>query len=93
MARRRIHVVVQGRVQGVFFRKATLEAAGRLGVTGWVRNRSDGGVELEAEGTEEAVEALLAFCRQGPERARVDEVVVVHHPVRGDAGFRVEEDE
>jgi acylphosphatase len=93
MVRRRIHVVVRGRVQGVFFRKSTMEAAGRLGITGWVRNRSDGGVELEAEGTEEAVEALLAFCRLGPERARVDEVVVAHHPVRGDEGFRVEEDE
>jgi acylphosphatase len=92
MSRRRIHVVVQGRVQGVFFRKATVEAAGRLGVTGWVRNRTDGGVELEAEGTEEAVEALLAFCRRGPEAARVEEVVVKHHPVRGDTGFRVEED-
>jgi acylphosphatase len=92
MSRRRIHVVVRGRVQGVFFRKATAETAGRLGVTGWVRNRTDGGVELEAEGTEEAVEALLAFCRRGPEAARVDEVVVQHHPVRGDSGFRVEED-
>lgn len=92
MSRRRIHVVVRGRVQGVFFRKATVETAGRLGVTGWVRNRTDGGVELEAEGTEEAVEALLAFCRRGPEAARVDEVVVQHHPVRGDTGFRVEED-
>jgi acylphosphatase len=92
MPRRRIHVVVQGRVQGVFFRRATVETAGRLGVTGWVRNRTDGGVELEAEGTEEAVEALLAFCRRGPEAARVDEVVVRHHPVCGDTGFRVEED-
>ena len=93
MAHRRIHVVVRGRVQGVFFRKAALEEAGRLGVGGWVRNRSDGGVELEVEGPEEAVEALLAFCRKGPERARVDEVVVDHHPVRGEAGFRVREDE
>ncbi len=92
MSRRRIHVVVRGRVQGVFFRKATLEAAGRLGVSGWVRNRMDGGVELEAEGAEEAVEALLAFCRRGPEQARVDEVVVAHPPLRGDTGFRVEED-
>jgi acylphosphatase len=93
MARRRIHVVVRGRVQGVFFRKSAVETARRLGVAGWVRNRMDGGVELQAEGTEEALEALLAFCREGPERARVDEVVVAHHPARGEDGFRVEEDE
>jgi len=92
MSRRRIHVVVRGRVQGVFFRKATAETAGRLGVSGWVRNLSDGRVELEAEGTVEAVEALLAFCRRGPEQALVEEVVVAHHPLQGDAGFRVEED-
>jgi acylphosphatase len=92
MSHRRIHVVVRGRVQGVFFRKATVETAARLGVTGWVRNLRDGRVELEAEGTLEAVEALLAFCRRGPEQAQVEEVVVAHHPLRGDAGFRVEED-
>ena len=93
MARRRIHVVVRGKVQGVFFRKSTLEVAVRLGVSGWVRNRSDGSVETEAEGSEEAVEAFLAFCRRGPELARVEEVLVAHHPTRGDVGFRVEDDE
>ena len=92
MARRRIHVVVRGRVQGVFFRKSTAETAGRLGVTGWVRNLSDGGVELEAEGTDEALEALLAFCRTGPVHAQVDEVLVAHPPVLGDTAFRVKED-
>lgn len=92
MSRRRIHVVVRGHVQGVFYRKSTAETAGRLGLSGWVRNLRDGAVELEAEGPDEAVEALLAFCRRGPERARVDEVVVAHPPLRGDAGFRVEED-
>jgi acylphosphatase len=93
MARRRIHVVVRGRVQGVFFRKATLETAVRLGLSGWVRNRSNGTVETEAEGPEDAVEAFVAFCRRGPELARVEEVLVFHRPARGDVGFRVENDE
>jgi acylphosphatase len=93
MARRRIHVVVRGRVQGVFFRKSTVETAVRLGLSGWVRNRRDGTVETEAEGPEEAVEAFLAFCREGPELARVEEVLVAHHPPRGDVGFKVENDE
>lgn len=70
-----------------------MEMALRLGISGWVRNRRDGTVEMEAEGTEEAVEAFLAFCRTGPELARVEEVLVAHPPARGDVGFRVENDE
>jgi acylphosphatase len=91
MPHRRIHVIVKGRVQGVFFRKSTVQEAERLGLAGWVKNRSDGGVEIEAEGAEEALEAFLAFCRRGPEHARVEDVAVEHHPARGDRGFRVED--
>jgi acylphosphatase len=91
MSRRRIHVIVTGRVQGVFFRKTTVQEAERLGLSGWVKNRSDGKVEIEAEGTDEALDAFLAFCRRGPEHARVDELAVAHHPARGDVGFRVED--
>jgi acylphosphatase len=91
MSRRRIHVIVTGRVQGVFFRKTTVQEAERLGLAGWVKNRTDGRVEIEAEGTAEALEAFLAFCRRGPEHARVDELAVAHHPPRGEVGFRVEE--
>jgi acylphosphatase len=92
MTRRRIHVIVKGRVQGVFFRKTTVQEAERLGLSGWVKNRSDGTVEIQAEGTEEALEAFLAFCRRGPQHARVEDVAVAHHPARGEVGFRVEED-
>ena len=93
MSRRRIHVILAGQVQGVFFRRSTVQEAERLGLAGWVRNTPDGRVELEAEGAEEALDALLAFCRRGPPRARVDELVVVHHPARGEVGFRVREGE
>ena len=93
MSHRRIHVILAGRVQGVFFRRTTVEVAERLGLAGWVRNRPDGRVELEAEGPDEALDALLAFCRRGPQHARVDELVVVHHPPRGEMGFRVKEGE
>jgi acylphosphatase len=86
----RVHAVVHGRVQGVSFRWHTEEEAERLGLTGWVRNRSDGSVELEAEGARDAVERLVAWCRQGPPAARVTGVEVAWRaPVGGEAGFRI----
>jgi acylphosphatase len=68
---RRVRAIVSGRVQGVSFRAATAEQATQLGVVGWIKNRSDGCVEIEAEGTPEQVAALLAWCEQGPPHARV----------------------
>jgi acylphosphatase len=65
---------VYGLVQGVFYRASTQEKATQLGVAGWVRNCADGSVELEAFGTTTKVEELLAWCRRGPELARVDRV-------------------
>jgi len=68
---------VRGRVQGVYFRQFVWSQAGRLGVTGWVRNGGDGrSVEVEAEGTADALERLLELLRQGPYGARVDDVQV-----------------
>lgn len=72
----RVHVVISGRVQGVWFRQSTEDRARQLGVTGWVRNLPDGRVEATAEGPQEAVEALVAFCRQGPPASRVVGVAV-----------------
>ncbi|TPW70768.1 acylphosphatase [Schumannella sp. 10F1B-5-1] len=86
----RIHAVVTGRVQGVGFRWATLETAERLGLAGWVRNRADGSVELEAQGSPAALDQLRAFLAEGPSWARVDGVAVEERAVReGDAGFTV----
>ena len=70
----RIHLQIQGRVQGVFFRASSREKAHALGLTGWVRNRPDRQVEIVAEGQREALEALLAWCRAGPLLARVKSV-------------------
>lgn len=70
------HFLVSGRVQGVFYRAATQEKARGLGLTGWVRNRPDGGVELVACGTETELDALERWLWQGPPAARVESVVV-----------------
>jgi acylphosphatase len=69
-----VKVVVTGRVQGVFFRDACAREARAQGVAGWVRNRDDGAVEAWFEGRPQAVKNLLAWCRQGSARARVDSV-------------------
>lgn len=74
MAQKRIQLIVRGRVQGVYFRAAAQREARRLGVTGWVRNRNDGSVEMVAEGDEDAVKELASWANHGPSAARVDNV-------------------
>jgi acylphosphatase len=67
---------IHGRVQGVGFRMFTFDAAVREGLTGWVRNREDGGVEIVAEGGAESLERFERAVRHGPPRARVEQVDV-----------------
>jgi acylphosphatase len=70
------HYLISGRVQGVGFRYFVQDAAGREGVTGWVRNLPDGRVEALVEGDDEAVVRVERALRQGPGGAQVDEVTV-----------------
>lgn len=72
----RAHLVISGRVQGVFFRAETQRAASMYGVSGWVRNQRDGTVEAVVEGARPDVESLINWCRHGPPISRVDEVNV-----------------
>ena len=85
----RVRVVVTGRVQGVWFRDSCQREARALGVGGWVRNRGDGAVEAEFEGPEAAVTRMVAWCREGPPRARVDDVAVEQIASTGDKRFVV----
>jgi len=84
------HVHVTGRVQGVRFRAWTREQAQALGVSGWVRNRSDGSVEGVLSGPSEAVEALIALLHEGPPAAKVKNVRVTEIAVPVEPGFRVD---
>lgn len=86
---KRVRVLVSGRVQGVFFRATCAAEARRCGVAGYVRNLPDGRVEAVFEGPEEAVDRMVAWCRRGPELARVDEVEVYPEPLAGEREFRV----
>ncbi|WP_298439320.1 acylphosphatase [uncultured Ferrimonas sp.] len=67
---------VSGKVQGVWFRASTQQQAQSLGVTGYVRNLSDGSVEILAQGGDQAVEALIDWANSGPESATVNDVLV-----------------
>jgi acylphosphatase len=85
----RLRVIVSGRVQGVFFRHSACEVAAEHGVGGWVRNRPDGTVEAVVEGEPLAVAAVVHFLRQGPPRARVDDVEVHEETAEGLSEFLV----
>jgi len=86
----RVHLVVHGRVQGVYFRQSSAEEAGRLGVRGWVRNRRDGTVEAVVEGARAQVDAFVAWCRRGPPMAVVTQLDLTEsEPVGLPEGFDV----
>ena len=70
----RYRINVKGKVQGVFYRASTQAKAKELGLNGWVANKEDGSVLIEAEGEEQKLDKLLEWCRQGPGAAIVNEV-------------------
>jgi acylphosphatase len=81
-------VVVSGRVQGVFFRASCRDEATSAGVAGWVSNEPDGTVKAVFEGEADAVDRLIAWCRQGPPQADVDDVTVTEEQPEGLQGFQ-----
>lgn len=86
---RRVHVTVSGEVQGVGYRYTMRMIAREAGVAGWVRNRRDGTVEAEVEGTPERVDAVLAWMAEGPPGSQVDAARVVEASPSGATGFEV----
>ena len=85
----RAHVVISGRVQGVWFRDACRSEAQARDVTGFVKNRNDGTVEAVFEGAAPAVAECVAWCRIGPQRADVTGIEVVEEPAVGLVGFHI----
>ena len=87
---KRVHLVITGRVQGVYFRQSSMEFAQANDVGGWVRNRLDGTVELVAQGTEDAVARFVQWCHEGPSLALVKSVERTDaDPVSMPEGFNV----
>ena len=86
----RVHLLISGQVQGVWYRASTKQQADNLGLTGWVRNCRSGQVEVIVEGADAAINKLISWCRTGPSMARVTDVRIDFDDYRGEfVGFRV----
>ena len=86
MPNARLHLEASGLVQGVGYRYDARREARRLGLSGWVRNVSDGSVEVKAEGDKSLLERLIEWCHKGPPGAEVDRVDVRWKEYQGDLG-------
>ena len=84
-----VHLVVHGHVQGVFYRASTQKTAEGLGLSGWVKNRPDGSVEIHAEGSREKLEELVAWCRIGPAQAEVSTLGLCWTEAEGLSSFDI----
>ena len=84
-----IQLTIKGKVQGVFFRATAKDVADEIGVKGWVRNLPDRNVEIKATATEEILQSFIDWCKQGPPKARVDEVIVKELSTEEFNGFRI----
>jgi acylphosphatase len=86
----RAHLLISGRVQGVWYRGSTKQQADDLGLTGWVRNCPSGQVEVVVEGADAAIDKLISWCRTGPSMAQVTDVRIDFDDYRGEfVGFSV----
>ena len=84
--RRRVRAIISGWVQGVFFRQSARRIAVSLALSGWIRNRPDGKVELAVEGDSASVERIMAWCRIGPDMAAVESVDTIEESPLGQSG-------
>lgn len=74
MPKKQVHIIVRGRVQGVFYRACAREEANKLNITGWTKNREDGAVEIIAEGEEKDLKRFVDWCKQGPPASNVTDI-------------------
>ncbi len=88
---KRFQITITGKVQGVFFRHSAKRKADELGISGFVRNMPESSVYIEAEGEEKVLQEFIAWCRKGPELARVDHVTIEESPLVNEKGFSIKE--
>ena len=84
-----IRLTIKGKVQGVFYRATVKDFADELGIKGWVKNLPDKNVEITATAYEEILQKFINWCKQGPPKARVDDVIVEELELQDFNGFRI----
>ena len=84
-----IRLTIKGKVQGVFYRATAKDVADLTGVKGWVRNLPDNNVEITATATEETLQKFISWCKQGPPKARVDNVITEELDLEEFNAFRI----
>ena len=84
-----IRLTIKGKVQGVFYRATAKDVADLLGIKGWVKNLPDENVEIKATASEEILQKFIAWCKQGPPKAKVDEAIVEELGFEEFKGFRI----
>lgn len=86
---KKVNIHVSGRVQGVFYRTSTKDKALELGIKGWIMNKPDGSVYIEAEADESVLDQFIEWCKKGPMMARIDNINVSHQSTEGFSSFEV----
>jgi len=84
-----VRLIIKGKVQGVFYRATAKDIADLIGVKGWVKNLPNNDVEITATAAEDVLQKFIAWCKQGPPKARVDEVTVEELNVEEFKGFKI----
>ena len=84
-----IRLTIKGKVQGVFYRATAKDIAGELGVMGWIRNLPDRNVEITATASEDVLQKFIDWCKQGPPKAKVEEVVIKELNLQQFTDFRI----
>jgi acylphosphatase len=84
-----VNLIIKGRVQGVFFRATAKDVADKIGVKGWVKNSEEGDVEMIASGSEEQLQKFIDWCKVGPRKAIVTDVVVTNKEQENFKSFEV----
>ena len=84
-----IRLTIKGKVQGVFYRATAKDVADLTGVQGWVRNLPDNNVEITATATEETLQKFINWCKQGPQKAKVEDIIIEELELQEFNNFKV----
>ncbi len=84
-----IHLLIKGKVQGVFYRATAKKIADKIGVTGWIKNTKDDDVEAIAKGKQEQLKEFINWCKQGPAKAEVEDVIVTEQKEMSFIDFKI----